>query len=80
MCLATAATAAADRPPPAQFVDPCVRGSGPKCTRALDGFYQALAATEAGTAAHAVRITYLGDSSSGSRATRRTTGADSRAS
>lgn len=62
LCLASAATAAADRPPPAQFVDPCVRGSGPKCARALDGFYQALAATEAGTATHAVRITYLGDS------------------
>ena len=57
-----ASTASADPPAPAQFVDPCVRGTGATCTRALDGFYRALAATEAGTASHAVRITYLGDS------------------
>lgn len=54
--------ARADDPPPAPLVDPCVAGSGPRCTRALDGFYRALAATEDGTAAHATRITYLGDS------------------
>lgn len=58
----TVGAAAADPPAPARFVDPCVRGSGASCTRALDGFYRALAATEDGTAAHAVRITYLGDS------------------
>lgn len=62
LSLTAATSAVADPPPPAQFVDPCVRGSGAKCPRALDGFYRALAATEAGTASHAVRITYLGDS------------------
>jgi hypothetical protein len=40
--------ATADAPPPAQFVDPCVRGAGPTCTRALDGFF---AARPAGPAA-----------------------------
>jgi lysophospholipase L1-like esterase len=54
--------ATADAPPPAQFVDPCVRGAGPTCTRALDGFFAALAATEAGRAGRAVRVTWLGDS------------------
>lgn len=39
-------------PAPAQFENP----------RALDGFYRALAASEAGTATHPVRISYLGDS------------------
>lgn len=58
-----AATARADdAPPAAPLVDPCVSGSGPTCTRALDGFYRALAATEDGTATRATRITYLGDS------------------
>ncbi len=60
--LTALASAHADPPTPAVFDDPCVAGSGPRCTRALDGFYAALAATEAGTAAHAVRITYVGDS------------------
>lgn len=46
----------------ARFDDPCIRGSGPTCGRALDGFFAALAATEAGTFSRAVRITWLGDS------------------
>lgn len=51
-------------PPPASahLDDPCVAGSGPRCTRALDGFYAALAANEGGTAARAARVAYLGDS------------------
>jgi lysophospholipase L1-like esterase len=49
-------------PAPAQLDDPCVKGAGAGCTRALDGFYGALAATEAGKAAHPARISYLGDS------------------
>jgi lysophospholipase L1-like esterase len=49
-------------PAPAQLDDPCVKGSGASCTRALDGFYAALAATETGTAKHPARISYLGDS------------------
>jgi lysophospholipase L1-like esterase len=60
--LAPQAARADDPPPAAAFVDPCVTGSGARCTRALDGFYRALAATEAGTATRATRITYLGDS------------------
>jgi lysophospholipase L1-like esterase len=59
----TASSAVADpAPPAAQFEDPCVVGAGATCTRALDGFYRALAATEDGTAPHATRISYLGDS------------------
>ncbi len=54
--------AADDAPPMAPLVDPCVGGGGATCTRALDGFYRALAATEDGTATRATRITYLGDS------------------
>ncbi len=46
----------------AQLEDPCVKGSGASCTRALDGFYAALTANEDGTAKHPARITYLGDS------------------
>ncbi len=51
-------------PPPAaaQLDDPCVTGAGASCGHALDGFYAALAATEAGTAAHPTRVAYLGDS------------------
>ncbi len=54
--------AAASPPPVATLDDPCVKGSGARCTRALDGFYASLAATEAGQAAHATRVAYLGDS------------------
>ena len=60
--VASALPARADPPPPAQLDDPCVQGTGPGCTRALDGFYAALAATEAGTARQPARISYLGDS------------------
>ncbi len=49
-------------PAPAQLDNPCVKGTGPSCTRALDGFFAALAATEAGTATAPARISYLGDS------------------
>lgn len=54
--------AAAAPPPAAQLDDPCVQGSGAGCTRALDGFYASLAATDAGKAARATRVAYLGDS------------------
>lgn len=53
---------AAPPPAPAQLDDPCVKGSGATCTRALDGFYAALVATENGSAKHPARISYLGDS------------------
>lgn len=62
LVLGPTAARAEDPPPRADLVDPCVGGSGATCTRALDGFYRALAATEAGTATRATRITYLGDS------------------
>jgi lysophospholipase L1-like esterase len=54
----------------AAFVDPCVDGgagrgggAGAACKRrALDGFYRALAATEAGKAPHPARVSWVGDS------------------
>ncbi len=55
---------AIDRAPAAAaFVDPCLDGSERACKRrALDGYYRALAATEAGTAAHPARVSWFGDS------------------
>jgi lysophospholipase L1-like esterase len=62
--LVTATAVAAPKvepPPPAQLENGCVDGD--PCTRhALDGFAAALAAQRAGTADHALRISYFGDS------------------
>ena len=49
-----------DTPRPAELDDPCVDAS---CKRhALDAFRDALAAAKAGTASHALRVSYFGDS------------------
>ncbi|MBA3454049.1 MAG: hypothetical protein H0T42_13225 [Deltaproteobacteria bacterium] len=49
--------------PVAAVEDSCSDGSGTACKRhALDGFAAALAAQRAGTAAHPLRISYVGDS------------------
>jgi lysophospholipase L1-like esterase len=64
VALATTLAVAGGRrpaPEPAVLEDPCIDGDA--CTRhALDGFRDALAAQEAGTAEHPLRVSYFGDS------------------
>ena len=62
--LAAGASVAAASSAPAALEVPCLtRATDGSCARgALDGFYQALTATEDGTASHAARISFVGDS------------------
>src|SRR5262245_4481698 len=61
---AAGSSVAATAPAPAALEVPgLAAGADGACTRgALDGFYQSLAANEDGHAAHAARISFVGDS------------------